>query len=37
MHFGTNVNKSVYVFVYGFRLTFEVFSMDGDLPNYNVV
>jgi hypothetical protein len=30
--FGTNVNKSVYLFVYGFRLTFAVF-MDGDLPN----
>ena len=30
--FGTNVNKSVYFFVYGFRLTFAVF-MDGDLPN----
>jgi hypothetical protein len=30
--FGTNVNKSVYLFVYGFRLTFVVF-MDGDLPN----
>ena len=30
--FGTNVNKSVYFFVYGFRLNFEVF-MDGDLPN----
>ena len=26
------VNKSVYFFVYGFRLTFAVF-MDGDLPN----
>jgi hypothetical protein len=30
--FGKNVNKSVYFFVYGFRLTFAVF-MDGDLPN----
>jgi hypothetical protein len=30
--FGTNVNKSVYFFVYGFPLTFAVF-MDGDLPN----
>ena len=32
--FGTNVNKSVYFFAYGFRLTFAVF-MDGDLhvPN----
>jgi hypothetical protein len=30
--FGTNVNKSVYFFVYGFRLTFAV-VMDGDLPN----
>jgi hypothetical protein len=30
--FGTNGNKSVYLFVYGFRLTFAVF-MDGDLPN----
>jgi hypothetical protein len=30
--FGTNVNKSVYLFVYGFRLTFAVF-MDGNLPN----
>ena len=30
--FGTNVNKSVYFFMYGFRLTFAVF-MDGDLPN----
>jgi hypothetical protein len=30
--FGTNVNKSVYFFVYGFRLAFAVF-MDGDLPN----
>jgi hypothetical protein len=30
--FSTNVNKSVYFFVYGFRLTFAVF-MDGDLPN----
>jgi hypothetical protein len=30
--FGTNVNKSVYLFVYGFRLTFAV-VMDGDLPN----
>jgi hypothetical protein len=29
--FGTNVNKSVYLFVYGFRLTFVLF-MDGDLP-----
>jgi hypothetical protein len=30
--FGTKVNKSVYFFMYGFRLTFAVF-MDGDLPN----
>jgi len=30
--FGTNVNKSVYFFVHGFRLTFAVF-MDGDLPS----
>jgi hypothetical protein len=30
--FGTNVNKSVYFFMYGFRLTFAVF-MDRDLPN----
>jgi hypothetical protein len=37
--FGTNVNKSIYFFVFGpikilysFRLTFAVF-MDGDLPN----
>ena len=30
--FGKNVNKSVYFFAYGFRLTFVVF-MDGDLPN----
>jgi hypothetical protein len=28
--FGKSVNKSVYFFVYGFRLTFAVF-MDGDL------
>jgi hypothetical protein len=30
--FGTNVNKSGFFSVYGFRLTFAVF-MDGDLPN----
>ena len=30
--FSTNVNKSVYFFVYGFRLTFAVL-MGGDLPN----
>ena len=31
--FGTNVNKSVFFFVYCFRLTIEVF-MDGDLPKF---
>ena len=30
--FDANVNKSVYFFVYGSRLTFAVF-MDGDLSN----
>ena len=30
--FSTNVNKSVYFFAYGFRLTFAVL-MDGDIPN----
>jgi hypothetical protein len=30
--FGTKVNKSVYFFMCGFRLTFAVF-MDRDLPN----
>ena len=30
--FGKYVNKSIYFFVYGFRLTLTVF-MDGDLPN----